>query len=210
MKTIFLLTVLIIIKSQSFAQTFENAPNWIVRGNDTILCKKAVSYQTFGFLTLKYITMDDEKVKLTGTKNCKIVSGYNSNYSFYDLIPLNPEKADKKSKYMQRVNDGAIRVNEYTKSGSSQSITGKSTDMNTNTTTTTYTTRNTTTTYGYIRMPDGKYYKANRSNLKNTIVPYLMKCEDVQKNFEDNKLLTYTYWNVKTMTIYYNLHCEDQ
>lgn len=189
----------------SQAQVVTAPPKWyFVVNNDTTFCNELYYFTTIqGFLReIHYKDTNGVQISIVGRKNVPDVTTFYKDYKTYDKIPFKAHKPTKYIRYTQRVVDGELKVyySSVTGAGGMQ-----------------YTPHSPTgnwTSHGpreyirlYIKMPDGKYYKATRrSTIKKIIKPYLLKCDEFRFQY-DGKFSTKED-DVKYMVGLYNALCK--
>ena len=199
-KPAFVVVIFFFVILQAKAQSANSL--YFVTGSDTVFCT-SLEYGTSaqGYLNnLEYTDLTGKNVLLHGRKEVPDVSTFHMGSIVYDKVPLKAHQPDSYIRYTERVVDGKLKVylsqqnmvttyntldrvkfnppvqvnsGHYQPGGSSLVSSGIPSSGHSG-------------LYRfYLKMPDGKYYKINKSgNVKKIIRPYLENCEDFVKAYK--------------------------
>ncbi len=190
--------LLLITNINTYAQDY-----FIVKQDTTFCSDLKYSTTSQGYLkAIEYTDADGKTVLIKGRKNVPDVITFYIRYSTIDKIPLKADKPDGYIRYTKRMVDGKLKVylaQQSTTSTITYTPGAPSGDWNTGSARGSY--------RFFIKMPDGTYYKINsKSNLKKYIKPYLLQCEEFEKQYKGS--FSTREWPFMEMIKLYNSLCE--
>jgi hypothetical protein len=162
-----------------------HAQEYFVRGKDTTYARN-MEYTTNsqGFITeIKYTDRSGKQVTLDGKKNLKNVQSLHYNNGVVERMPLKISKPDAYVRYGGRVVDGKLKVLLYDDQEETLTWVRNPWDQRMSKF------QNTTsgTRLFYLRLPDGTLYDlSKKKEVKNNVMPYLMKCDEFRKQYKDD------------------------
>jgi hypothetical protein len=179
---------------------------------DTLVCN-GIHFETspkFALITLTYTTSSGEIVKLKDRKSIpKTLSGFKTDFWYYDMMPKNIKKPDGKKVVGKRHVDGKLKLSKcyhfQTHTFTDKTSMGGSIQRS----------QTKATTYVHLIMPDGSRIDVNNKTIKYAILPYLRQCEQYNSDYpKDIKLKKnmmtreFEYDAFINMIRNYNLHCK--
>lgn len=164
----------LVYANQAYSQS---EGDFFVVGNDTTFCDK-LSYRQSGvrrIIEIKYIDAQGNEVQLNGKKNLPDVSSFHIDGVYLDKNPFMPDQGGENFRYDKRYVDGKLKVyldhNIWFDTTMAYSISEKRKVP-------VVIEHGLTGQYRFlIKMPDGKYYKANsKKDCSEFIEPFLNQC----------------------------------
>ncbi len=175
-----LVGIIISLISSSTAQIINREPDWLLSGDDTIFVEDISINTNSNEVKLKYTSKSGKKYEYQGSECSKFKVIYNDG-ELYDYV--NYLRGDKKCyTYAIRFRYGAISLNKWS-STSDLSET-------------------------FVKLPSGKWYWCYGKPLKNSIIPKLLECKEVNDSYA--KVNEIDINRLILMINLYNENCGDK
>lgn len=195
MKNLIFTLIILLIAITSNAQDKADLDYITISGNDPIYCIITNLTRVGGNVSeIEYYDLDKQK-HIIKKKEVKKVERIRVAGVIMDYIPLKASKPNSYQRHIELKVDGKIKIYDHIRliaktdeNGERKlySVVGAGANIYT------------------IKLPDGNYYKINKSNLKKTVIPYMRKCKKFNSSFQD----LITAYNIEDAVKNYNEICD--